>query len=416
MQKGISMDYLDELSDALSTFYNATNISVSILNKKGELIKSFGEPHAYCQLFHDATGKYCPCSQTHQQACLQAVSLGESYIFSCPAGLIHFTAPIMKGNKHIASVLAGPISLEYPDISVVDSVMQKHDILMDYRSKLYSALAAVPLVEPYRARYLSKLLFLLVTNHLSDDHAHLDERSGKTMQQAKIGEYMQIIKSNPEAAASQYEQEKMLISDVLLGDVESAKSRLNEMLGRIYFNSGNNIEIIKIRTIELITLLSRALIESGEDSEVVYGMTDSYLGSIAKINNLTDLSFVLLETLEKYTTLVFSNVTENNLTLIRKSVHYINQRYNTNLTLEEVSKYVGLNPTYFSILFKKETGLNFSHYITKLRIEQAKHLLKTSSMPLVTIAEETGFESQSYFSKVFKKQTGTTPKQYRESL
>jgi len=236
------------------------------------------------------------------------------------------------------------------------------------------------------------------------------------MQQAKIGEYMQIIKGDPASAPSQFEQEKLLISDVLLGDVESARARLNEMLGRIYFTSGNNIEIIKIRTIELITILSRALIESGEDAEVVYPMTEEYLGSIAKIDNLTDLSYVLLETLEKYTTLAFANVTENNLTLIRKSVHYINQRYNTNLTLENVAAFIGLNPTYFSILFKKEIGLNFSHYINKLRIEQARHLLKTSSMPLVAIAEETGFESQSYFSKVFKKMTGSTPKQFRETL
>ena len=410
------MDYLDILSDALSAYHNATNISVTILNKKGETIKSFGDPHAYCHLFHEATGKYCPCSQTHQQACLQAVALGESYIFSCPAGLIHFSVPVMKANKHIASILAGPISLEYPDMSLIDSVMQKHDIGMNYRSKLYSALSAVPLIEPFRARYLSKLLFLLVSNQLSDEHALVEERSGKSSQQAKIGEYMQVIKSNPATAVSQFEQEKMLISDVLLGDAESAKSRLNEMLGRIYFTSGNNIEIIKIRTIELITLLSRALIESGEDSQVVYEMTEGYLGQIANINNLTDLSYVLMETLEKYTTLAFANVSENNLTLIRKSVHYINQRYNTNLTLEEVANYVGLNSTYFSILFKKETGLNFSHYINKLRIEQAKHLLKTSSLPLVAIAEETGFESQSYFSKVFKQLTGSTPKQFRETL
>jgi len=410
------MDFFEVLSDVLSTYYNATNISVSLLNKKGETLKSFGEPPVYCQLFRDATGKYCPCSQTHQQACDQAASLGESYIFSCCGGLIHFAVPVMKGNKQIASVLAGPISLEYPDMSIVDTVMQKHNVLMDYRPKLYSALSAIPLIEPFRARYLSKLLFQLVSNQLSDEHANLEERSNKTMQQAKIGEYMQVIKNNPDSATTQYEQEKLLLSDVLLGDSESAKSRLNEMLGRIYFTSGNNIEIIKTRTIELITLLSRGLIEGGEESQVVYEMTDKYLTRIARIDNLVDLSYVLLETLDKYTTLAFANVTENNLTLIRKSIHYINQRYHTNLKLEDVSAFVGLNPTYFSILFKKETGLNFSHYISKLRIEQAKRLLRTSNMPLVTIAERTGFESQSYFSKVFKKQTGSTPKQFRDTL
>ena len=51
MQKGILMDYIDVLSDALSTFYNATNISVALLSKKGDIIKTFGVEQTYCQLF-----------------------------------------------------------------------------------------------------------------------------------------------------------------------------------------------------------------------------------------------------------------------------------------------------------------------------------------------------------------------------
>jgi len=77
---------------------------------------------------------------------------------------------------------------------------------------------------------------------------------------------------------------------------------------------------------------------------------------------------------------------------------------------------VGLNPAYFSTLFKKETGINFSNYLLNLRIENAKLLLKNSNLSLINIAVEIGFDNQSYFSNVFKKVTGMTPKQYRQTL
>ena len=410
------MEFMNVLKDNLSTFSNAVNITLSLLDKDGEILDTFGPDFTYCKLFQEATGKYCPCAQMHHHACQQAANLGEGYIFSCPAGLIHFASPISKNKAHVASVLAGPISLEYADINVIDVVLQKYDISLDYRSKMYAALNSVPLVEPFRARYLSKLLFLHVTNLMSNEQEKAEELSTKTTQQAKIGEYIQLIKENPSPSLSQHELEKQLLSDVLSGNTEGAKAILNEMLGRIYFTSGNNVEIIKTRAIELIAFLSRAIIENKGDERTVYQMTDSFLRAITKTNDLTELSYVLLEALDKFTNLAFSNVTTTNLAIIKKSIQYMNDHYNSNPTLEEVAGYVSLNPTYFSTLFKQKTGVNFSGYMMRLKIERGKWLLKDSNLPLATIAAELGFESQSYFSNVFKRLTDMTPKQYRESL
>ena len=69
-----------------------------------------------------------------------------------------------------------------------------------------------------------------------------------------------------------------------------------------------------------------------------------------------------------------------------------------------------------SSLFKKEMQVDFSDYLTEKRITQAKFLLKNSNTSIVDIAGNLGFQSQSYFSNVFKKYTGKTPKQYRYSL
>ncbi len=411
------MDFIDILKNNLQTYSYATNITLTMLDKEGNETAQFGQPYQYCSLFQEATGKYCPCAKTHQDSCMMSLNLGESYIYLCPAGIIHFTIPIVKEKAYQGSILAGPIVLDYPDMTLVDSIIQKHNISLDYRRKMYTALTAVPLIEPFQARHLSKLLFLLITNLITGESERARELSEKAFQQAKIGEYIQATKEDDKVSPpTQYAMEKSLISDVLSGNAAGARAMLNEMLGQIYFTSGNNIDIIKVRTIELIALLSRATYEAGSNESSIYHMTENFMHDLTNVKNLTDLSYVLMETLDHFTNLAFSNTNGNHLSVIKKSIAYINDHYNQSLTLDIVAEHVGLNPAYFSTLFKKETGVNFSNYILNLKVENAKLLLKNSNLSLINIAVELGFDNQSYFSNVFKKATGMTPKQYRQTL
>lgn len=410
------MDFIDILKNNLQTYSYATNITLTMLDKDGNQTAQFGQPYQYCTLFQEATGKYCPCSKTHQDSCMMSLNLGDSYIYLCPAGTIHFTVPIVKDKVYQGSILAGPIVLDYPDMTLVDGIIQKHNISLDYRRKLYTALTAVPLIEPFQARHLSKLLFLLITNLITGESERTKELSDKAFQQAKIGEYIQATKEDKLTSPTQYAMEKTLISDVLSGNSNGARAMLNEMLGQIYFTSGNNIDIIKVRTIELIALLSRATYEAGSNDSSIYHMTENFMHQLTNVKNLTDLSYVLMETLDQFTNLAFSHTNTNNLSVIKKSIAYINDHYNQNLTLDMVAEHIGLNSAYFSTLFKKETGVNFSTYLLNLKIDNAKLLLKNSNLSLINIAIELGFDNQSYFSNVFKKATGMTPKQYRQTL
>lgn len=411
------MEFIDILNDNLQSYAYATNITLNVLDKSGNPMATFGQAYQYCSLFNEVAGKYCPCTKIHHDSCLQSVNLGESYIFSCPSGLIHFTVPIMKDNTYQGSVLAGPITLEYPDMTLIDSIIQKYNISLDYRRKMYTALSAIPLIEPFQARHLSKLLFLLITNLITGEAERIKELRDKTMQQAKIGEFIQSTKEeDTQLPTNHYAMEKSLIQDVLLGNSNGAKAMLNKMLGQIFFTSGNNIDIIKTRTVELVALLSRAIVEAGSSPENVYNMTESYIHRLSTVKNLTDLSYVLLETLEQFTNIAFYPNPSNNSSIIKKSINYINKFYNQSLTLDMVAEHVGLNPAYFSTLFKKETGINFSNYLINIKVDKAKLLLKNTNLSLITIATELGFESQSYFSNVFKKATGMSPRQFRQSL
>ena len=88
-------------------------------------------------------------------------------------------------------------------------------------------------------------------------------------------------------------------------------------------------------------------------------------------------------------------------------------RINRQITLDETAEHVHLHPSYFSTLFKQSTGSSFKEYLNMVRIEESKRLLANTDFSIIDIAIAAGFEDQSYFSKVFKKYTGITPKQYR---
>ena len=103
-----------------------------------------------------------------------------------------------------------------------------------------------------------------------------------------------------------------------------------------------------------------------------------------------------------------------NAHLIAKVKGYLRSNYmNYGLSLESVADLIGVNASYLSSMFKKEAGINFIDYVVDLRISAAKELLKDPLRSAGEIAEKTGFESSSYFTRTFKKKTGMTPTEYR---
>lgn len=103
-------------------------------------------------------------------------------------------------------------------------------------------------------------------------------------------------------------------------------------------------------------------------------------------------------------------------TEIEFAVNYINRYYKENPSLQRVADYMNLSAHYMSKLFKRETGENFSTYLTRCRMEEAKDRIKHTDENLIAIAYELGFNEPNYFSRVFKKIEGVTPSQYRNRV
>ncbi|NCB93101.1 MAG: response regulator [Clostridia bacterium] len=99
---------------------------------------------------------------------------------------------------------------------------------------------------------------------------------------------------------------------------------------------------------------------------------------------------------------------------ILEAKKYIQEHYQDPLKLEEVSRVIGFNATYFSTVFKKETGKNFLDYLTQVRMNKAKQLLCSGDKSVNDVAEEVGYQDLKYFSKLFKKATGISPSEYKK--
>lgn len=99
---------------------------------------------------------------------------------------------------------------------------------------------------------------------------------------------------------------------------------------------------------------------------------------------------------------------------VELACQYIRHNYAKDISLKEISGHVHLNRTYFSELFKKETGLNFNEYLMRVRMERAKEILGQRQMRVSDVAVEVGYANASYFIKLFKKHAGVSPYEFME--
>ena len=101
--------------------------------------------------------------------------------------------------------------------------------------------------------------------------------------------------------------------------------------------------------------------------------------------------------------------------MIYSALQYIEDHYSEKFSLQDIADHVHFSAPYFSKVFKKEMDITFTKYLTNVRIEKSKKLLKNSRYALSDIPAMVGFEEQSYFTRVFRTVTGVSPGKYRET-
>ena len=109
------------------------------------------------------------------------------------------------------------------------------------------------------------------------------------------------------------------------------------------------------------------------------------------------------------------NIDENSgKALIQKSIEYMQAHSREALSLTDISRTIGLSVSYFSYLFKQETGKNYIEYLNEIRLLATMRDLKNTDEKIVVVAQKHGFQNLEYFSRYFKKKTGESPARWRK--
>jgi len=182
------------------------------------------------------------------------------------------------------------------------------------------------------------------------------------------------------------------------------------------FDSTAITSIIFLYYIFMDILLSSSKIieEFGGDAKVILSEYFDKENMMKDDTGVESIRSLLTSLLEKVIEFRDSAIGSKYSDIIVKAQEFIKNNYaNKDISLHSVAKEVNISPNHFSTIFSRETGETFISYITAFRIEQAKKLLKTTQQRTSDIGYDVGYNDTHYFSYVFKKNTGMTPKEFR---
>ncbi|MEG0911980.1 MAG: helix-turn-helix domain-containing protein [Oscillospiraceae bacterium] len=220
----------------------------------------------------------------------------------------------------------------------------------------------------------------------------------------------------------------IVLHNQIIINKSSSSEDLSEAVTKIctYIRSGENEKVAdEVRKVFVILQLNETNQKLLEQAYWLYVVVNGYFPEIAadtpplsieRVFSYKD-SQALRDTLiasfiEMADMLRGQETTRSNKTAIA-AMQIVNQRYMDNLTLDDIAAELNFSMFYLSKLFKKQTGTTFTDYLTKCRIEKAKEFLLEGKMSVKEIAFATGYNSQGYFSKIFRKYTGVSPSEYK---
>ena len=338
------------------------------------------------------------CRIAFLYGCYQSRRFGGRYVFFAPSGLVYCAAPLLDGKgKMLAGVLAGPFILtdhdDYINFDMRDHTMLTSEDIDELRDGVHS----VPCISPKQAHAVGEHLYYVVSTFFL---------------QTELSEAVPV-QTDMFSSTYSIEKEDELLLAISKGNIHTANVVLSDILRQMLLHNGGNIEVLRSRVVELTVLLSRAALKGGADINEILGLNYGYLREIDSFSSVEDIVLWLHMVTRRFTEHVFEFSGAKHMDIIYKAIDYIKRNYATKLPLQKIADHLFISQQYFCRIFKEETGQTPGGYITFVRIEESKKLLRDSSINIIDIPEKVGFESQSYFTKIFKKETGTTPGQYR---
>lgn len=220
---------------------------------------------------------------------------------------------------------------------------------------------------------------------------------------------------NSKLIEARYAYENEFLFAVTQGNYPKAKHLISQISG-IQFEQRNidPVRDMKNYCIIINTLFRKSVERGGVHPIHIDSVSGEFAKKIELRSSIEDIQKLIFEMVKVYCQLVNKYSVKDYSPTVQKVIVMIESNLASDLTLSELATTLNINASYLSTVFKKETGKTVTGYVNEKRIELAQELLKTTNLQIQTVAQYSGIVDVHYFTRLFKKLTGLSPKQYRE--
>lgn len=401
-----------QIEEMIQSFCIISGVPVTFFNPNSEIEWECNGQNKFCNFFDTYKDSQSPCARNIASSAKLASQLGEPYVFLCKAGLVKIAVSLIIGGQVHGCFMAGPIIMGDLKESSIANIFSLNHIHFDAFPKAILFLRNLKVYKPKEVAHLANLFWssILAAITPNDDYSGINS---KYKEQRDIGQSLQKYKKENKAMPYPYELENQLFEHVKEGDSKGSLVILKDLMGQISLIEAGDLSSIKTKVLSICTILSR---HATERTSLSQEQTESYFYDMNMLNkavSFQELSILTSNLVENITQTIATSSYSGSSQIIRLAIKNVNENYKNRISLKTVANHLHTNPSYLSMLFKQEMGITFTDYLNQVRINRSCELLTNTSLNLIDVSLQAGFDDQSYFSKVFKKYKGVTPKSYR---
>jgi two-component system response regulator YesN len=413
LTKLFAKEKFEEIEGVFRKHFQLGLETTSISGKEIKRMCSVDCHPAFCEVVRSSTAGLKRCSKERGRSLKIAVETGQSYISLCHAGIVLICVPIMDKDKALGGMFFGKCLWEPVTPILVEDIKRRLSGIRVEARKLIAAIRRLPVIQGRQIQKGAEFLFDLLYEIGGFDPRVIRWRRQRSEQQSQIGEFIQERKKLGTEWEYPLESERELMGKVKIGDRTGAKEILNSILGTILFHNPGDLGVLKVRLLELLSILSRSAVEGGVDVDVMLKKNLTFVNKVMQINDQGDLCAWISTALNEFIELVYSSQDAKKVTQIRPAINYIDANYDKPIGLADIARASYMSVSRLAHIFKEQMGITLIDYLTSVRIERAKQLLLATAQNCTEICFQVGYNNQSYFTRTFKRLVGMTPRQFR---
>jgi len=341
----------------------------------------------------------------------ESVDTGEPYLFRPAPGVATWVIGLEDRRMIHGGLIGGEVRVRDEAADATGSIdyLVTHGMSGDTASRFLSRLQVWPEDRVHEAAHFLQQTFYDISGWNPE---LMRENRLRVQRQRQISQAIEDQRKRGDIPLYAFENERRLLANIRAGDRTGARRILNDMLATIYLSSPQLV-VLRARTVELLSCLTRAAIEDNPLMEPLIEQNHAWTERLVRARSFEELSELLMDTLDDFIDGIYLHGYNRSNRKVRMALDYISRNYMKKISLRDVASEVDLSRCRLAHLVKDLTGRTVLQIVHEARIRQAQRLLERTSRTCTEIAYEVGYEDQSYFIKQFRRSTGTTPSRYR---